>query len=188
LLREATLLAQDPAVVEGARKGDWPTLARGAARLRALTLERVADVVVVQDIGGASLLQVPPTPPLTLPAFGPPTKVRATFATLDRRPLLLPLAAIGGEAGAGVVVVGRHVDRLDPQLGSGTGLVIVNGDTLRYSTLPATPTEGWAASTAAGERVLAGEPWRFGNIGRGGGRGAGGAGRGREAVPRQPSP
>ena len=169
LLREATLLAQDPAVVEGARKGDWPTLARGAARLRALTLERVADVVVVQDIGGASLLQVPPTPPLALPAFGPPAKVRATFATVDRRTYLLAIAAIGGEAGAGVVVVGRHVDRLDPQLGSGTGLIVVNGDTLRYSTLPATPTEGWAAATAAGERMLAGEPWRFGNVGRVGG-------------------
>jgi GAF domain-containing protein/ActR/RegA family two-component response regulator len=169
LLREATLLSQDPAVIEGTHKGDWATLVRGAARLRALTLERVADVVVVQDIGGAPLLQVPPTPPLSLPAFGPPAKVRATFASLGGRTYLLAVAAIGGEPGAGVVVVGRRVERLDPQLGGGTGLVVVNGDTLRFSTLPEAPTEGWAASTAAGERVVAGEPWRFGNVGRLGG-------------------
>ena len=169
LLREATLLSQDPAVIEGTHKGDWATLVRGAARLRALTLERVADVVVVQDIGGAPLLQVPPTPPLSLPAFGPPAKVRATFASLSGRTYLLAVAAIGGEPGAGVVVVGRHVERLDPQLGGGTGLVVVNGDVLRFSTLPAAPTDGWAASTAAGERVVAGEPWRFGNVGRLGG-------------------
>src|SRR5262249_39173205 len=155
LLREATLLAQDPAVIDGAHKGDWATLARGAARLRALTLERVADVVVVQDIGGGTLLQVPPAPRLTLPAFAPPAKVRATFAAVDGRTYLLAVAAVGGEPGGGVVIVGRHVDRLDPQLG-GTGLVVVNGDTLRYSTLPDTPKDGWTDATAAGERVLAG--------------------------------
>src|SRR5262249_47454671 len=85
------------------------------------------------------------------------------------RAYLPACAAIAGGAGAGVAAVGRHADRLDPQLGSGTGLIVVNGDTLRYSTLPATPTEGWAAATAAGERMLAGEPWRFGNVGRVGG-------------------
>jgi GAF domain-containing protein/ActR/RegA family two-component response regulator len=169
LLREATLLAQDPAVVDGAHKGDWATLARGAARLRGLTLEHVADVVVVQDIGGTPLLQVPPTPPLSLPAFGPPAKVRATFATLEGRTYLLAVAAIGGEPGGGVVIVGRHVERLDPHLGGGAGLVVVNGDALRYSTLPSTPADGWAAATAAGARVLSGEPWRFGNVGRLGG-------------------
>src|SRR5262249_60646886 len=82
------------------------------------------------------------------------------------RAYLPACAAIAGGAGAGVAAVGRHADRLDPQLGSGTGLIVVNGDTLRYSPLPATPTEGWAAATAAGERMLAGEPWRFGNVGR----------------------
>jgi GAF domain-containing protein/ActR/RegA family two-component response regulator/anti-sigma regulatory factor (Ser/Thr protein kinase) len=169
LLREATLLAQDPAVVDGAHKGDWATLARGAARLRGLTLEHVADVVVVQDIGGTPLLQVPATPPLVLPAFGPPAKVKATFASLEGRTYLLAVAAIGGEPGGGVVIVGRHVERLDPHLGSGAGLVVVNGDALRYSTLPATPADGWAAATAAGTRDLSGEPWRFGNVGRLGG-------------------
>src|SRR5262249_58416448 len=76
--------------------------------------------------------------------------------------------AVGGEPGGGVVIVGRHVDRLDPQLG-GTGLVVVNGDTLRYSTLPDTPKDGWTDATAIGERVLAGERWRLGNVGRLGG-------------------
>ena len=169
LLREATLLAQDPAVVEGAQKGDWATVARSAARVRGLTLEHIADLVVVQDVGGTSLLQVPPTPRVTLPAFGAPAKVRAMLVSLEGRTYLLAVAAIGGEPGNGVVVVGQHAERLDPHLGGGAGLIIVNGDTLRYSTLPAAPVQGWAAATAAGARELSNEPWRFGSVGRLGG-------------------
>ena len=78
LLREAMLLARDPAVVEGARKGDWATLARGAARLRALTLERLADLVVVLDAGGVALLQVPATPRVELPAPALPGNAAVT--------------------------------------------------------------------------------------------------------------
>ena len=166
LLREATLLAQDPAVVEGAHKGDWATLARGAARLRGLTLEQVVDVVVVQDIGGTPLMQVPATPPLELPAFAAPAKVRVTLASLDGQPYLLAVAAIGGEPGGGVVVVGRRAERLDPNLGAGAGLVLVSGDAVRYSTLPAAPASGWAAAVAAGVLDIAGEPWRLRSLGR----------------------
>jgi GAF domain-containing protein/CheY-like chemotaxis protein len=165
LVREATLLAQDPAVVDGASRGDWATLARGAARLRGLTLERVADLVVVQDAGGTPLLQVPAAPPVELPALAAPAKVRVTLASLDGRAYLLAVAAIGGESG-GVVVVGRRAERLDPNLGGGAGIVVANGDTLRYSTLPATPAGGWAAATAAGSREIGGEPWRLRTVGR----------------------
>src|SRR5262249_26836491 len=71
---------------------------------------------------------------------------------------------------------------LDPQLG-GTGLVVVNGDTLRYSTLPDTPKDGWTDATTAGERVLAGERWRLRNVGRLGGDSAWAAARVTAAAP-----
>ena len=161
LLREAMLLARDPAVVEGARKGDWATLARGAARLRALTLERLADLVVVLDAGGVALLQVPATPRVELPAPALPGNAAVTLAVLGGRAYLLGVAAVGGEPGGGLVVVGRRADRLGPSLGERAGVVVVNGDALRYSTLPEAPTTGWAAATAAGVRDVAGERWRL---------------------------
>lgn len=169
LLREATLLAQDPAVIEGAARGDWPTLARGASRLRALTLDRVADLVVVQDIGGASLLQVPPAPRVDLPALAAPAKARVTLTTLDGHAYLLAIAAIGAEPGAGVVVVGRRAERFEASLGPGAGLVVLNGETLRYATAAITPVGGWAAASALGASDAAGEPWRLRSVGRLGG-------------------
>ncbi len=166
LLREATLLANDPALVDGVRKADWATLARGTARLRGLTLDRVADLVVVQDAGGAPLLQVPAAPRLALPALAAPGKVRATLAWLEGRAYLLAVAAVGGEPGGGVVIVGRHADRLDADARDGTGLLVVSGDALRFSTLSAAAADGWTAATAAGVRVLGGEPWRLKSLGR----------------------
>jgi len=45
--REAWLLSQDPAVVEGTNRSDWATLARGAGpRMQALTRERFADLLL----------------------------------------------------------------------------------------------------------------------------------------------
>src|SRR5260370_36739810 len=76
LLREARLLARDPALVDGVAKGDWAILARGVSpRLAAITLERVADFVSVLDAGAGALLQVPALPPTSLPdpaALSPP--------------------------------------------------------------------------------------------------------------------
>ena len=68
LRREARLLARDPALVDGVAKGDWATVAHGVSpRLAGLTLERVADLVVVLDASGAPLLQVPASPPAAIP-------------------------------------------------------------------------------------------------------------------------
>ena len=59
LRREAALLAKEPAIVEGALKRDWATLARGASpRMLALTLERTADLLLVVDASGVPLVQV----------------------------------------------------------------------------------------------------------------------------------
>src|SRR5207244_1627671 len=61
---------------------------------------------------------------------------------------------------------GRRAERLDPRLGDGAGLVVVTGDTVRFSTLPATPAGDWVAAAAAGVRDIDGEPWRLRSLGR----------------------
>jgi len=60
--RAARMVAQDPAIVEGARRGASP-------RLLALTLERAADLLLVLDARGAPLVQVPAAPPGAAPAW-----------------------------------------------------------------------------------------------------------------------
>ena len=65
LLREARLLAGDPAVIEGVVKGDWATLARGASpRILSVTGDRVGDLLLITDASGALLVQVPALPRL----------------------------------------------------------------------------------------------------------------------------
>ncbi|HEV8583491.1 MAG TPA: GAF domain-containing protein [Methylomirabilota bacterium] len=123
LLREAALLAQEPAVVEGAARRDWATLARGAARLRSLTMEGHADLVVVLDAAGAPLLQVPASPRVELPALPPPARPTVSTVTLGGRAYLLGVAPIGGEPGGGLVVVGRRAERP----------AAAGGDRLRHS-------------------------------------------------------
>ncbi|HEV8472752.1 MAG TPA: GAF domain-containing protein [Methylomirabilota bacterium] len=166
LRREAALLAQDGAVVDAARTGDWAALARRSARLRALTLERLADLVVVLDGRGALLAQVPSAPRITLPPLTTPTAPLVTLVALDGRPFLLGLAAIGGDAGSGLVVVGRSAERLDPTRPGGAALLILDGDRLRHATLAGAPETGWEAAAAAGERALGGESWRLRRIGQ----------------------
>ena len=168
LLREASLLAQDPALVDGVQKADWATLARGAARLRALTLERIADVVVVTDAAGAPLLQIPATPRVDGRTLAAPAKARVGIASLEGSAYLLAVAAVGGDAARGVVVVGRRAERLDPPV-AGTGLVVLDGDVVRYSTLGGAPAIGWEAATTRGAFELAGEPWLLRSAGRLGG-------------------
>ena len=70
LRRETVLLARDPAVVEGTAKGDWAVLARGASpRVLAITRDGLADFITIRDSRGAPLVQVPASPPPSLPGI-----------------------------------------------------------------------------------------------------------------------
>ncbi|MGH7418709.1 MAG: hypothetical protein ACREKB_13135, partial [Candidatus Rokuibacteriota bacterium] len=70
LRRETVLLAQDPAVIEGTLKGDWATLARGASpRVLAVTQDGLADFITIRDSRGTPLVQVPASPPPSLPGM-----------------------------------------------------------------------------------------------------------------------
>ena len=161
LRREAALLAQDAAVVEGARLGDRATLARGAPRLRTLTTEGVADLVMVLGPGAVVLAQVPPTPAVTLPLLAGVSVATVRLAELDREPFLLGVAAINGDPKAGLVVVGRRAAQLAPLGDRAFAVFVVDDDTLQHSTHAAAPATGWHAATAAGARTIGGTPWRL---------------------------
>src|SRR5262249_15633593 len=63
LLREARVLAGDPAVIEGVVKGDWATLAPGASpRILSVTRDRRGDLLVITDASRAPHVPEPAPP------------------------------------------------------------------------------------------------------------------------------
>src|SRR5439155_1436662 len=159
LRREAGILAKDPAIVEGALKSDWATLARGASpRMLALTLERIADLLLVVDASGAPLVQVPPMPRVEGLGIPRPTEAVARVAVVNDRAYLLGLAPLP----AGMVVVGRRVESLDRLLAglpSRPAVVVVAGDLAIGGTLPGVPARGWLDAARAGHVAVNGQPW-----------------------------
>ena len=116
--REARILAADPAVVEGVRKGDWATLARGVSpRLISVSVERVADLVLIVDARGSTLVQVPALP--RLPAVELTGAAASPFRVLNDQAYILGTASVAADT-VGVVLVGRRFDRVDRGRGRGT--------------------------------------------------------------------
>ena len=169
LEREAALLARDPALVEGAAKGDWATVARfGSPRIQALTREGVAEFVVVRDVIGAPLLQVPAVPPPAVPSFTALTRPIVTLKVINGRPLLLvaaPIWSAGSTDGAsripvGMIVAGRRFEDLGraiEQLSMRPGLVVLAGDRLVAATRPGMPEAGWVTAVTSGRTTIGSE-------------------------------
>ncbi len=157
--REAVLLAQDAAVVEGVARRDRATLAHGAGRLRALTLDGVADFVVVADAGGTPLAHVPATLRLADADAATPAEPSVALRTLEGQPYLLARApVIAGSGPVGLVAVARRLDRL-PTAPDAPAVAFVAGDRLLGSTLIGAPAAGWAAVTAGGLVVADNRRW-----------------------------
>ncbi|HXT20450.1 MAG TPA: GAF domain-containing protein, partial [Thermoanaerobaculia bacterium] len=152
--REAVLLAQDASVVEGVARHDWATLARGAVRVRSLTLGGHADLVVIADGGGVALAQIPQT--LRLPAadVAPPTETVVALRPLEGQPYLLARVPVrSGDDTVGVVVVARRFDRLQAAPGA-PAVALVDGDRLLGATLAGAPSAGWSAAAATGRLTV----------------------------------
>src|SRR5439155_268045 len=148
LRREAGILAKDPAIVEGALKSDWATLARGASpRMLALTLERTADLLLVVDASGAPLVQVPPMPRVEGLGIPRPTEAVARVAVVNDRAYLLGLAPLP----AGMVVVGRRVESLERLLaGGGAGEARARNEAPARNGVSPTCSHGTATPRARG--------------------------------------
>ena len=167
LRREARLLARDPALVDGVAKGDWATVAHGVSpRLAGLTLERVADLVVVLDASGAPLLQVPASPPTAIPDPAAISFSPAGLTVLNGQPYVVaavPVAGPGrgesGESGpTGFVIIARRLESvapLAPGASDRPGILFLDQGKPMVSTLQVPATE-WAKATASGRLRLEG--------------------------------
>jgi len=159
LRREAVLLAKEPAIVEGALKRDWATLARGASpRMLALTLERTADLLLVVDASGVPLVQVPATPRVEGLGLPRPDEAGVRVAVVKDRAYLLGLAPMP----AGMVVVGRRVESLERVLAglpSRPAVVVLAAGVAVGGTLPGVPARGWPDAALGGRVAVNGEPW-----------------------------
>jgi len=165
LVREARMLARDPGVVEGAMKRDWATLARGASpRMTALTVERLADFLVVLDAAGQPLLQAPPLSRIVVPDLPTPAAPLSLVRVVEDHPWLLGVAAVRTPAddAVGIVVVGRRLDHLDRRLAGLPGrpvVVAATGDRLVGATRAEVPAAGWLRAAQAGDVEVAGARW-----------------------------
>ena len=164
VMREATLLAREPGVVEGVRRADWATLARGLSpRLLSLTVEGVADLLLVVGADGRPLVQMPATPPIAVTAVPIASGRSAAVRLVGEHVYLLGVSPVGQGAPAGAggrVVVGRRLERLElGAVAGGAAVVAVTGDALRGATLDGLPQAGWARAVAAGAVEASGRRW-----------------------------
>ncbi|MGH7393020.1 MAG: hypothetical protein ACREM3_26730, partial [Candidatus Rokuibacteriota bacterium] len=119
LAREAAMLARDAAVVDGAGRGDPAGLTRAASpRMLTLRRERVADLVLLADAGGGTLLQVPALPRVAIPDLVAPPAPTTIMRELDGHAWLLGLAPVRGpgDRNVGAVVAGRRLEQLERRL------------------------------------------------------------------------
>jgi len=170
LRRETVLLARDPAVIEGTLKGDWATLARGASpRMLAVTQDGLADFITIHDSRGTPLVQVPASPPPSLPGMPASTEPDLTLRLAGGRPYFLVTAPIiGGFADrpprgpAGAVVAGRRLEGLTPfleRLPSGPAVLFLAGDRTLAASRSDLPATGWTPAATTGVRAVGDEPF-----------------------------
>ncbi|HUP36177.1 MAG TPA: GAF domain-containing protein [Candidatus Limnocylindria bacterium] len=169
LRREAVILAQDPAVIEGTAKGDWAILARGASpRVLALTRDGLADFVTIRDARGAPLVQVPASPPPSLPGTPAVSEPILTLRLAGGQPYFLVTAPVqsptGRETpdGPGAVVAGRRVEGLSAlldRLPARPAVVFVAGDRALAASRSDLPGSGWSRAAAVGATEVEAEPF-----------------------------
>jgi hypothetical protein len=84
---DASLLAQDPVVVEGTMKSDQATLGQGVwPWIVTLTQDRFTDLLLITDGSGVPLIQVPTAPGVEAPAVARPDATVARLDVLDQQP------------------------------------------------------------------------------------------------------
>ncbi|HET9489372.1 MAG TPA: GAF domain-containing protein [Methylomirabilota bacterium] len=165
LLREARLLAREPAVVAGAARGDWGMLAREASpRLISLSVEGIAELLMLIDGNGATLVQVPTAPRVVAAGLGAPTAPTVRARVLAGQAYLLATAPILGLDGApvGTAAVGRNLARVERAFAGAPAtavLVAVDGDRVIAASRTDVPTQGWQSVIRTGRVSLAGATW-----------------------------
>jgi GAF domain-containing protein/CheY-like chemotaxis protein len=175
LRRETILLARDPAVVEGAGKGDWAILARGASpRVLAVTRDGLADFITIRDSRGTPLVQVPASPPPSLPGAPAVPEPVLTLRLAGGQPYFLVTAPVQSPAGReipggpGTVVAGRRVEGLShvlDRLPARPAVVFVAGDRVLAASRSDLPTSGWSRAATVGATHVGDEPFAVRRLG-----------------------
>jgi GAF domain-containing protein/CheY-like chemotaxis protein len=169
LRRETILLARDPAVVEGTARGDWAILARGASpRVLAVTRDGLADFITIRDARGTPLVQVPASPPPSLPGTPAAGEPILTLRLAGGQPYFLVTAPVQGPAGRepadgpGTVVAGRRLEGLGAlldRLPARPAVVFVAGDRALAASRSDLPTSGWSRAATVGATDVGDEPF-----------------------------
>jgi GAF domain-containing protein/CheY-like chemotaxis protein len=165
LLREARLLAREPAVVAGAGRGDWGLLARQASpRLISLNVEGIADLLMLLDTNGTTLVQVPTTPRVMASGLAPPTAPGTRARVLGGQAYLVATAPILSPESepVGTAAVGRRLGRVERAFAGApltAVLVALDGDRVIAASRTDVPTQGWEAATRSGSVQVAGATW-----------------------------
>ncbi|HWN92125.1 MAG TPA: hypothetical protein VNQ15_11960, partial [Verrucomicrobiae bacterium] len=163
LRREAGLLARDAALVDGVAKGDWATLVRGVSpRLADLTLEGIADLVVILDDTGSPILQAPPQTQTALANPIALAKAPPALISVGDRPYIIASAQVRlpGERSdgrpIGFVLVARRLENIAPALGSPDrpAFVFIEGGRSVAIGLGAPAQIDWSRATASGRLML----------------------------------
>ncbi|HEY7652140.1 MAG TPA: GAF domain-containing protein, partial [Methylomirabilota bacterium] len=175
LRRETVLLARDPAVVEGTTKGDWAILARGASpRVLAVTRDGLADFITIRDARGMPLVQVPASPPPSLPGTAAAAEPILSLRLAGGQPYFLVTAPVQGAAGreapggAGSVVAGRRLEGLGgmlDRLPARPAVVFVSGDRVLAASRNDVPMAGWTRAAALGRTEMDDEPFAVRRLG-----------------------
>jgi GAF domain-containing protein/CheY-like chemotaxis protein len=175
LRRETILLARDPAVVEGTAKGDWAILARGASpRVLAVTRDGLADFITIRDSRGTPLVQVPASPPPSLPGTPAGPEPVLTLRLAGGQPYFLVTAPVQSPAGReppggpGMVVAGRRLEGLSPvldRLPARPAVVFVAGDRVLAASRSDLPASGWSRAATVGATQVGDEPFAVRRLG-----------------------
>ncbi|MBI4591374.1 MAG: GAF domain-containing protein [Candidatus Rokubacteria bacterium] len=185
LQREARLLAGDPAIVRGLLKSDWGTLARGASpRMLSLTLDRVADLVLIVDERGVPLVRIPASSNLRPSFVGDPAGARTAadlpvgspvavggVHVVSGIPMLVGAAPVVHHGGTlGTVLVGRKFEALAKPMGTplqGVELLFLTGESPVFTTLSEMDAGvRWADATREGRVELKGTSYFVRSIGQ----------------------
>jgi len=167
LRRETVLLARDPAVIEGTAKGDWAILARGASpRVLAVTRDGLADFITIRDARGTPLVQMPASPPPSLPGAPAVPEPVLTLRLAGGQPYFLVTAPVQSPAGReppggpGTVVAGRRLEGLSSALDrllARPAVIFVAGDRLLAASRSDLPACGWSRAATVGTTHADGE-------------------------------
>jgi GAF domain-containing protein len=167
LRRETVLLARDPVVIEGTAKGDWAILARGASpRVLAVTRDGLADFITIRDARGTPLVQVPASPPPSLPGAPAVPEPVLTLRLVGGQPYFLVTAPVQSPAGReppggpGTVVAGRRLEGLSSALDrllARPAVIFVAGDRLLAASRSDLPASGWSRAATVGATHAGGE-------------------------------